>query len=201
MAFLAPLFGLYAANKWANDKQLDPYAQFTHPNDAYKTTPFGLQRAPMQEGNYAGARYPRAANINKTTQPLKYDPPGVVGAGRSAGILRDTQLDAESWEALEHLHPDIFDRDIPFTGWNNSDANWRIIPNARSWPRTEVGAEFYTPVHFDGILGSGIGDTDHMSYMGPLHQRREIFSDGPISTVSWAHMRSFSNPVMFRQLD
>lgn len=198
--FLVPIFGLYAANQWSKDRDLLP-SEGDINGEGYKTYPFGLEQSAFQSGNARNIRWPRQPMINQTTQPLKYDPPGQVGAGRSSTIMRDNLLDEESHSGLQSLANQIYFRDIPFTGWNNSNKNWRIQPQARSWPRAEIGAEVYVPKHFDAFTGSGFGDLIHDSPLGAQHYPKEIFSQGPVSFTNWAHMVAPGVPLIHRNFD
>lgn len=200
--FLLPAFGLFAANKYADDRD-NALGENTpaHEGEAWKTHPFDLPQTAFQRGNMTGARFPRMPNYNATQQPIKYDPPGQVGAGRSALILRDPVMASSDWRGVDNMSSRLYFRDIPFTGWNNSSYNWRIQPQARSWPRTEIGAEFHVPRHFDPHTGSGFGDWDHTSVLGAQHSPKEIFSHGPLSTTTWAYMDGVSRPHIMRQLD
>lgn len=191
------ILSLAAAHSYANDRDR---SHFTHGPVRDQPTPFGLERARLQLGNFEGHRYKKAPYSHKTTQPLKDDPPGVIGEGRSYTFLRNARLAPEDAEAINRMRGDIFTRDLPLSG-ENSDGNWRVRQAARSMPHMDFHTELYVPMRFHPATGSGIGDWDHRSVLGVFNHPREIYRPSFHSDTTYNFSKGASVPVFFRHED
>lgn len=191
------ILSLAAANSYANDRDR---AHFTQGPVRDQPTPFGLERARLQLGNYAGHRFKKAPYSRDTVQPLKYDPPGVIGSGRSNLIIRNARLPPETVTAINNLRGEMFTRDLPLHG-ENSDGNWRVRPAARSFPKADFHTEYYVPTSFNPATGSGIGDWNRQSVLGAFNPPKELYSTGFVSDTTFSFNRRPSEPVFFPHRD